>query len=360
MSTTDLQQNTKKSFITLNLITQACHGILNTVFVAPDPKPSWFDDLNKKLDAAKVNAAHWINTLAPSITGGVPLQVINYGTTFDAMAGQIQDIVDAHPTASGADNQYVKEVHSLISALESSIDDIIAHSETTSSQLEAWGKLMQISHDELSKGAVNIQSAETDLTSDIGKMNAAIDALNATIHKENIAIAAAAGGIGLGLILLVAGIALAPETGGASLVVAGTGGLLIVGGAVTWGVMQAKIDKQFDEIAKDQKEIDSDKRQLVALKGLASASDQSIGYINTSTTALSAFRTSWSVFQGELSAVKAKLAKGEESLQVIVSGAFTAAAQKEWTVATAFAQEIADVKITIDSKQVPMDSAKAA
>ena len=73
------------------------------------------------------------------------------------------------------------------------------------------------------------------------------------------------------MLLLVVGIALAPETGGASLLVAGTGGLLIVGGAVTWGVMQSKINAQFDEIAKDQKELDDDKRQLVALQGLASA-----------------------------------------------------------------------------------------
>jgi alkylhydroperoxidase/carboxymuconolactone decarboxylase family protein YurZ len=359
MSTQDLQQNTKTSFVTLTLITQACHGILNTTFVAPKPKPSWFDDLNAKLDEAKSHAANWINTLAPSITGGVPLQVINYGTTFDALSSQIMSIANAHPSASGADNEYVKEVHSLLEALENSVDGIIKNAETTSAQLEAWGKLMQTSHDDLTKGAVNIQSAEADLTSDIGKMNAAIDALNATIAKENLAIAASAGGIGLGLLLLVAGIALAPETGGASLVVAGTGGLLVVGGAVTWGVMQDKINKQFDEIAKDQKKIDADKRQLVALKGLASASGQSINYINTSTTALSAFRTSWNVFQGELVAVKNKLAKGEESLQVIVSGAFTAAAQKEWKVATAFAQEIADAKITVAKKELPMDS-KAA
>ena len=358
-STKDLQAKTKKSFITLTLITQACHGILNTTFIAPDPKPKWFDDLNKKLDNAKANAADWINNLAPDITGGVPLQVINYGTTYDALSAQINDIVTAHPTACGKDNQYVKEVHELISALESSISEIITHAENTSSSLEAWGEKMQKSHDDLSKGAANIQNAEADLSSDIGKMNAAIKALHATIAKENIAIAASAGGIGLGLILLVAGIALAPETGGASLLVAGTGGLLVVGGAVTWGVMQAKIDKQFDEIAKDQKELNSDKRQLVALQGLASASSQSISYINTSTTALSEFRTSWSVFQGELEAVKDKLQKGEDSLEVIVAGAFAAAAQKEWDVATAFASEIASAKITLASKVVPMNS-KAA
>ena len=56
------------------------------------------------------------------------------------------------------------------------------------------------------------------------------------------------------LFALVAGIALAPVTGGASLIVSGIGGAAIIGGAVTWGVMQVKINSQFDEIAEDQKD----------------------------------------------------------------------------------------------------------
>lgn len=359
MTIKELQQNTQKSFVTLTMITQACHGILNTTFVSPKPKPKWFDGLNAKLDVVKTHASNWINTLAPSITGGVPLQVINYGTTFSALASQIMDIANANPDASGSDNKYVKEVHSLITALEGSVETIISNAEATSKQLENWGKLMQASHDELSTGAVNIQSTEVDLQAHINKMNQAIKTYKTDIANENEAIAAAAGGIGLGLLLLIAGIALAPETGGSSLLVAGTGGLLIVGGAVTWGVMQDKINHQFDDIAKDQKALNDDERQIVALKGLATASSQSISYINTSTTNLSAFRTSWSVFQGELSAVKDKLQKGEESLQVIVSGAFTAAALKEWDAATEFAQSIADAKIKVAKKTLPMDS-KAA
>ena len=29
----------------LNIVTGACHAILNTVFIAPTPKPGWFDSL---------------------------------------------------------------------------------------------------------------------------------------------------------------------------------------------------------------------------------------------------------------------------------------------------------------------------
>lgn len=358
--TDELKQKTKKAFLMLNCITQACHGIQNTQFISPHPKPKWFDVLNGKLDVAKTHAADWVNNISANITSGVPVQVIDYGTTFDAFCEQINNTVIQHPMAQGKDNRYVKEVHSIVSALEGAVQDIITNADKASEQLEAWGKLMQKSHDDLSSGAADIQSAEVDLQIDITKMNNAIQSLQDKINKENIAIAASAGGIGFGILLLVAGIALAPETEGYSLIVSVTGGALIIGGGVTWGVMQAEIDHQFKEIATDQKEKQADKRQLVALQGLASASNQAIIYINECTSALSEFRTCWGVFQGELKGVLSKLEKAEDSLQVIVSGAFTAAAQKEWADATAFAQEIADAKVKVAAKTLPMSSTKVA
>jgi hypothetical protein len=357
---TPVETATQSSFVTLNLITQSCHAILNTTFVAPAPKPDWFDDLNAKLDAAKANAQDWIDNIAPGVTGGVPLQVINYGTTYSAMAGEIQSIVQANPTAQGADNPYVKQVAELVAALQQAVTDIIANADTTATTLTTWGDAMQKSHDDLSSGAVNIQSTETLLTTDIGKMNTAISALNSEIHAENIAIAASAGGIGLGLLMLVGGLALAPETGGASLLVAGTGGVLIVGGAITWGVMQAKINTQFDEVAADQQELDSDQRQMVALQGLASASSQAISYVADCTSALSDFRTSWTVFQGELQGVADDLQKAENSLATIVQGAFTQAATNEWNDATSFAQSLADAPVQLASAQLPMQTSTAS
>jgi len=359
--TDQLQQRTQTSFVTLNLITQACHGILNTTFTPPaDKKPAWFDDLKGKLDAAKVVAQNWIDDIAPDVTGGVPLQVIDYGTTFAAVAGQIQDIVKAHPDAQGADDPYVKQVHQLVGALVGEVGGMITNADATAKSLTKWGDKMQTAHNELSTGAVNIQKAESDLQVDVDKMNAAITSLQTMIHDENIAIAVSAGGIGLGLLLLVVGIALAPETGGGTLVLAGTGGLLIVGGSVTWGIMQDKINKQFKEIAGDQAALDSDKRQLVALKGLDTASTQAINYTTSASNSLSDFRTSWTVFEGELKGVLSKLEKAESALSTILEGAFTQAAVNEWADATAFAQSLVDAKIQVPVKNLPMQGPVAA
>ncbi len=350
-----LQDKTQKAFLSLTLITQACHGVLNTNFVTPTPKPSWFDDLSSKLDTAKTLATQWVADLAPNVTGGVPLAVLNYGTTYSALTQQIQAIVAANPNASGADNPAVKQVAQLVAALQQSLAQVLASAAATDQQLKTWGTAMQASHDALSSGAANIQSAETALQGDINKMNAAIKALNATITGENQAIAVSAGAIGLGIFLTVIGIALAPETGGATLLLAGTGGLLVVGGAVTWGVMQDKINKQYDEISKDQQQLNDDQRQIVALQGLATSTDQAVTYIATATSALSDFRTSWAVFEGELQGVADKLASAEASLSTIVQGAFTNAAAQEWALATSFAQQLSGASVQLATANMAMD-----
>lgn len=358
--TEELKGPTQKSFVTLNLITQSCHGLLNTTFVCPPQKPTWFDELNTKLGNAKANANTWINELAPSITAGVPQQVIDYGTTYQAFTGSIMEIVKAHPEAKGAENPYVVQVHELVKELQNAVNEKVKGTETTAQKLKVWGEAMQTSHDELSSGAANIQAAEASLNTDVEKMNTAIEALKEEIHQENIAIAVSAAGIGVGLLLVVVGIALAPETGGYSLIVAGTGALLVIGGAVTWGIMQKKINEQFEEVAKDQEELESDKKQLVALQGLSTASNQAIQYTTDASSALSEFRTTWSLFEGELKGVSEKLQHAEDSLSTIVEGSFTEAAAREWEDATKLAQSLVEAPVSVPTKEMPMLEPAAA
>jgi hypothetical protein len=81
--------NTASGFASLQIVTASCHGVLNTQFIAPSPKPDWFDDLNAKLDAAKVLANQWIDDIAPQLTASIPSHVIDYGTTYTALTARL-------------------------------------------------------------------------------------------------------------------------------------------------------------------------------------------------------------------------------------------------------------------------------
>ena len=171
---------------------------------------------------------------------------------------------------------------------------------------------------------------------------------SAGARAGNKAIAASAAAIAIGIFALVVGIALAPETAG------------IIGGSVTWGIMQSRINARFDEIAKDQQELADDQRQIVALQGLQLASSSAVSSIELATQSLSKLQTQWGVFHGELLNVITQLESAEHAVSTLVQGVFTSAAQTEWASAITTANNLANTKVQIDEKTLPMDAPVAA
>jgi Bacillus haemolytic enterotoxin (HBL) len=356
-STGNTNDKTASGFASLHIVTTSCHGVLNTQFTAPSPKPAWFDDLSGKLDNAKVLATQWIDDIAPQMTASIPSHVIDYGTTYAAITDEIVTLLEANRNATRTSNpQVFQQMSELIQALHESCASIITDIEGTQGQLKTWGDSMQKAHDDLFNGAANIQAAETALQNEMDQMNSAIKGLRDLIDSENKAIAAGAAAIGIGLLALVVGIALAPVTGGASLIVAGIGGAAIIGGAVDWGIMQSRINSQFAEIAKDQQKISDDQRQLVALQGLSLSANSAISSIATATQALSDVKVMWTTFQNELQGTINNLDKADKALSAIVSEAEVKAAQKEWNLAVDFAQQLSGVSLKVEVKDLPMSA----
>ncbi|HLT94100.1 MAG TPA: HBL/NHE enterotoxin family protein [Membranihabitans sp.] len=355
----DLNQNTWAGWSSLHIITTSCIAVQNTSFLPPDPKPAWFDALNSALVNAKAVAADWVDNISVDVTKSVPTAIVDYATDYAAFSQKIVDIAEANPDATGADNIYVKQVNQLIETLLSALNEILTQVDKVSQSMKEWGQKMQVAHDNLSTGAANIQSAEAHLQADIENMNNAIANLHTLINQENKAIAISAAAIGIGIFAIVGGIALAFVTFGAGAVVAGAGIAAVIGGGITWGVMQDKINKQFDKIADDQAKLDQDKRQLVALQGLATASNLAISSISNATVALADFRASWGVFQGELEGIITKLKNGEASLSTLIAETFTQAAEKEWNLVLEFAQSLLNQSVSVEKHQMSIEKSAA-
>ncbi|HEX8071128.1 MAG TPA: HBL/NHE enterotoxin family protein [Pyrinomonadaceae bacterium] len=345
---------TSSGFASLQIVTAACHGVLNTQFIAPSPKPAWFDALNKDLDTAKVRAHDWIDNIAPKMTASIPGHVIDYASTYKAVTDEIVTLLRNNPKAKGKDDPVVQQVFELIEALRDSINPIIAEIEATNTRLTEWGNKMQQSHDDLFKGAASIQAAQIDLQAHIESMNNAIKGLKDKIQSENLLVAGGAATLAIGLTVAVVAVALAPVTGGASLVVAGIAGLAAIGGGVTWGVMQGEINKQFAEIAEDQKKIADDKRQLIALQGLSLSASTAVTAIATATRALSDVKMLWSFFQGELEGTLKKLDSADETVAAVLNITRVVAAQNEWNKAVEFAEQLVGKPVKVEVRPMPM------
>ena len=349
---------TASGVTSLVIITTACHAIVDTTMSLPSGirKPDCFDPLVEHLDAAKVLATEWVEELAPDMTALLPNKVINYDTQYNAITASIIKIADANPMAKGKDDPNVKNVFELISALKTNVGQIHDDISAEDAKLLDWGQRMQVAHDNLAGGVASIQAAEADLAADIGKMNADISRLQALIEGENKAIAAAAIAVGVGVFVAIVGAALAVVTLGAGAVVAGIGIVAVVGGAVTWGIMQAKINDQYNEIAADQKQRDVDKHQLIALKGLEMATTSTVSSIATATSALSSVRAMWKLFEGELEGVLDQLNQADTGLALIVNEAFVNGAQQEWQLAAQLSQQLlAPPAVAGGGGTLPMD-----
>lgn len=351
----------------INIITASCHAIQNTQLNPlqawiddPKKKPAWFDPLVAHLDTAKNLANQWVDDIGPDITAKLPGKIVTYGTTYNAITAQIIKIADAFPSAKGADDPNVKNVFALIDALKSEVTDIHSDILAEDEVMKKWGKDMQAAYNDLSTGVGNIQAAETDLNADIGKMKSAIDGLKAKIEGENKAIAAAGLAICFGAFAMVVGLALAPVSAGTSVIIGGIGAIAVVGGAVTWGMMQHRINEQYDEIAADQKQIDEDKRQLVALAGLEMGTSQAVQSLSVATQALSTARALWLLLATELDGVVSQLNLADQGLALIVNEAFVQGAAKEWDAATDLAKTLINTPMTVQAKDLPMSGTQSA
>ncbi|MGW5410263.1 alpha-pore-forming cytotoxin MakA [Actinomadura geliboluensis] len=331
---------TASSVAALSAITASCHAVVNTQLTVPTKKPTWFDDLNAELNDAKMCANVWINDIATKLTGSIPGHVITYATTYQALSNEMVSILSRYPDARGSTDPHVREVFDLLSGLRGQVRDIISEVDESARRMKEWGTGLQAAHDRLMSGTTSIQRAEAALRTDIDKMTNAIQGLKDQIAAENKQICYAAGTIGVGLFVGVVGLALAPVTGGWSLVVAAGGLLAVAGGAAWWAVMQSKINTQFGQIAADNAQKDDDQRQIIALEGLSLATHSAGTSMEVAEQTLSDVRAMWATFDDELAGTLDKLDKADENLAAIVNKAWILGAQEEWAEALQFARTL--------------------
>lgn len=355
------QQSTQSAFLAVHVITAQCHAILNTQFTAPDVKPDWFDDLNAKLDTAKSVAKDWVDNLAPEVSASIPAQIIDYGATFDASVTAIHELYDQDPTASGSDNATVVQAKAIMQNLSVEVGKKQAVVTEMQGKLTDWGSQMQAAHDDLVTGASNIQKTIIDLKTDIENMDNAIANNRAAIAKLNKDLVYAQVAVGVGVFMLVAGVALTVATAGTAAVVSGgiaaLGAASIIGGAVTWGVIQGEINDDYKKIADEQKQKSADQQQIVALQGLSSASSAVVSAIELSTSTLSDFETTWKLFGDELQGVIDKLDSGADMSSIIMEKVMTDSARNEWDAAVELAKQLAGATVTVETKDVTPEAA---
>ncbi len=344
----------------MHIVTAYALAVQHTeIHPATDPAPDWFAALSANLDVAKGHAQQWID-LVPDLTSTIPTAVINYGSEFKAAAGLIVQLLRQAQSLTPSSSEYqalVKKAVDYLTALRGELTTIDGALDAAGQQLDGFQSEAEADFTSLTQGVNSIQAAEAGLAVQIAKTKADIDILNSKIASENALLTDALIGLGLGLLVLIAGIALAVVTFGLGTVVAIGGGLVTLGGAGTAIAMGVLIKEQHEKIAQDQVDLDNESRQIVTLSGL-NTSIQNLRDQNTAAQqALTQIREMWKTFDKTLEQIIDLVGRAEDPLHTVLDELWVQSALDEWTTLVDFATALEGMAVTRqDQGTVPLPS----
>lgn len=352
-----------QSFASVRQITEGCTAIRNTRFQAPAKKPDWFDGLNSKLEVLKGYANTWLDDYAIAITSTIPTSIMTFVPVYDASAKVLRDIIQRSPgELSPSDAVLAREVIARMVTNVQTISDKVEYyakvdeNMVTSGKLIDWQKNMRAARDELDKGSDSIQKARTDMQKDIEEYKGKITTLKAEIEQYNKMVALGAGLVGGGIFVGVVGLGFCfafPWVGGVLIAV---GASMVVGGAVTWGVMQEKINKANRNIVDYTAKIAEGNKTILALDSLGTAAHTCLDSADSAIQNLTDFAATWTTFGSSLRATMAALEQGgKEALSALLKMDLDEA-QENWDDAKDYAKKLqgvpSEIKVVSADQQV--------
>lgn len=344
-----------QSFASVRQITESCSAIINTQFTMSGTKPGWFDDLNNKFYVVKGHAETWLNDYSVAILTTIPSSVNTFVPVFDASAKALRTIIDRNPGAlSDADTATAKEVlgrmldktHNIQTEVETYAK--VDKDGKNSGKLITWRDNMRAAYKEFNEGSTNIQKLTKELAAEIEKYNNTIDSLKAEINHYNTLIGVGAGLVGIGLFVGVVGAALCfafPVVGGIGIAL-GVG--MVVGGSVTWGVMQSKINKANQDIQDLRNKISEDRQTIVALTSLGTAADVVLNSAQNAINNMTDFAASWAALGRSLQATYAALDQGSQEAYSALLALDLDEAQDNWDDVKEYVKKLSESSTPVE------------
>ncbi|WP_299337909.1 hypothetical protein [uncultured Psychroserpens sp.] len=248
-------------------------GVEHTQIHAIDPKPSWYDELSKHLDAAKKHVAPWQTTVEPGITSHFPHSISNMASRFGTGTDQILDILNK-TTPDG--KQYVPnagEIETIVESLNWISKHIGAESDALAAvkkDFDTFKANSDTDNKALTSGVNSIQKAILDDQNLIIGLQGDIATDNANIAADQAAITASGIAAGVGLFVGVSVLGLgAAASGPAAPIAMVIGGLIMAAAAIQFAAVLAvyipKLNAARKKLAADTQHLNEEKQQVASL-----------------------------------------------------------------------------------------------
>jgi multidrug resistance efflux pump len=330
------------SMAAILLLNSSCQAVIEAEI--EEVSSPWYQQLDQELGTAEQLVVGWRRSGWLYFQGDILDSMAAAGAAFLSAQTQIDALfsaLEANFTAAG-----MAELIAAMSALEPPLLSIIQQISDYLTRLQKFEESM-VSADEALRGTVaQVQAQEQQIQAEIDAINAQIKSLTAQIQTDRDAIAKAKSARTDGIIETVFGIVFAPVTGGASLILAGIGVSSIADAQSKINSMQAEISGYQQSIAGDQTSLSDDQKVVATLNSLTMSTGFVLSDMDDIESALDRLATSWTVLNGELGGVIAKLQAATSAADLIVSQAWYSAACIEWKLVVGHVAELGGLEIS--------------
>jgi hypothetical protein len=266
------------------------------------------EGVNDSLTTAKANATTWTQTTSADVQNTLQ-HIIDYNTLYAALASsinsaisQIKNATTTNPPPSDTMSNLAAELGALQSQVQavlygaggSSTSPVSGSALATYNEMVAYQGKVSTDASTFSGYQTLAYNSKTGISAQIKEYNDDITADRDAMAKDRAMIAGGAAMIVTGVLICVVAVALAPETGGATVAAIGTLGVAtIAGGAVMIGVSSHDLESKESDVSNKLIAIANDQTELADLTTIGTASGDVSQHADTIYGALDTIFASW-------------------------------------------------------------------
>ncbi len=287
------------------------------------------DGANQTLATAVAHANSWNSTISANVQNQLQT-IVDYNSMYGDLVSSIDGLITTlknTPTGQQPPADTLSNLSQEIQALQMQVQQMLygaggtPTSPIAGSALATYNELIQYQKDVAAdesafSGLMSIASnTSSGIPAEIANYQKAIAADNDAINKDTAMIAGGAAMIVTGILICVVAVAIAPETGGASVAIVGAIGIAAIGGgAAMIGVASSNLDKMNSAIAEYQRDIKADQQELSLLTTVSTVSGNLAEHTKNIVQAMATVQTTWQQMDNAMGDMVTALNSPEQEL----------------------------------------------
>jgi predicted nucleic acid-binding Zn-ribbon protein len=330
------------------LLNSSCQAVIEAEIT--EVSSPWYDQLDRELGAAENLVVGWRRSGVLYFQTDILDTIADTGQAFTSAGPKINGLFAALEQNFSAAGK--AELIAAMQGLEPAVQALIQQIADYLAKLGAFEQNMLQADQAMRTTVEQVQAQEQQIQGAIAAINNQIKLLTAQIQTDRDAIARAKAARTRGIIETIFGVLFAPVTGGASLILAGIGVSSIAEAEGEINSMESQISGYQQQITGDQSQLSDDQKVVATLGALTMSTSFVLTDMASIETALDSLRTNWTMLDGELDGVTAKIQAATSAADLVVSQAWYDAACTEWNLIVNHVADLSGRQITTSRVRV--------